>query len=172
MRITRVTTVTIETLETISIWRRPAGGGPMTSEQLKHLIATYTDEAWNGRQVDAMDKYYATTYVHHDGARPDVRSLADYKQWARDLLAGLSDLHVAADDLIAEPGKAVKRWTATGVHSGDLAGIAPTGNRIAFSGISVYRFDGDRIVEGWYAYDAFGLLQQLGAMPAEAAANA
>ena len=37
---------------------------------------------------------------------------------------------------------------------------------------SVYRFDGDRIIEGWYAYDVFGLLQQLGALPATATTNA
>jgi steroid delta-isomerase-like uncharacterized protein len=171
MRITRINTVVIETLETIVIWRVPATGGVMTVDMLKQLIVNSTDEAWNGRQVEAMDKYYAPDYVHHDEARGDVRTLDDYKQWARDLLAGLSDFHVSTDDLIAEQNKAIKRWTVTGVHSGPLAGAAATGRRIRLSGVSVYRVENGRIAEAWYAYDAFGLLQQLGVIPQPANAG-
>ena len=100
----------------------------MNAEELKRFIAEYTEDVWNQRRVnvDAIDKYYAPTYVHHDPSRLDVMTLADYKGWARDLQTGLSDLHVAADDLIAEGSMAVKRWTATGVHAASLAGLPPT----------------------------------------------
>jgi steroid delta-isomerase-like uncharacterized protein len=138
----------------------------MTAGQLKAFIAEYTEEVWNRRKVDTMDRYYSPRYVHHDLSRPDVRSLADYKQWARDLQAGIGNLHVAADDLIGEESsKAVKRWTVSGVHSGTLAGLAPTGKQVKFSGMSAYRIEEGRIVESWYVYDLLGLLQQLGALP-------
>jgi predicted ester cyclase len=91
--------------------------------------------------------------------------LADYKQWATGLLTGLTGFHVAADDLVAEEGKAVKRWTATGVHEHALGGIPPTGKRVSFSGVSIYRVAGGRIEESWYVYDFLGLLQQLGVIP-------
>ena len=135
----------------------------MTPNDIKTLIATYTENVWNKASVPAMDRYYAPEYVHHDVSRPDVTTLADYKQWAHDLLAGLSQLHVAIDDLIAEEGKTVKRWTATGVHANVFAGIAPTGRKVNFSGVSTYRLNGNKIVESWYLYDLFGLLQQLNA---------
>lgn len=139
----------------------------MTAGQLKAFIVEYTEEVWNRRKVDAMDRYYSPKYVHHDASRPDVQTLADYKQWARDLQAGFSNLRVIADDVIAEESsKAVKRWTVTGVHDGALAGIAPTGKQVKFSGMSAYRIEGDRIVESWYVYDLLGLLQQLGVLPA------
>jgi steroid delta-isomerase-like uncharacterized protein len=140
----------------------------MKIPEIKSLITEYTDAVWNRADVAAMDRYYAATYTHHDVSRPDVNTLNDYKQWARDLLAGLKDMHVAIDDLIAEDGKAVKRWTATGVHHGPIAGIPPTGKRVSFSGMSVYRFADGRIVESWYVYDLFGFLQQLGALPTAA----
>ena len=132
--------------------------------ELKSFIAEYMNEVWNRHNVDAMERYYAPNYVHHDVSRPDVTTLADYKQWARDLIAGLPNLHVAADDLIAEDGKVVKRWTATGTHTGTLAGIAPTNKAVSFSGMSTYRIDDAKILESWYVYDLFGLLQQLGAL--------
>jgi steroid delta-isomerase-like uncharacterized protein len=141
----------------------------MNAEALKKFVATYTEDVWNGHRVDAMDKYYASSYAHHDVSRPDVQTLADYKQWARDLIAAFSSLRVNADALLAENGMAVKRWTATGVHTGTLAGIPPTDRRVQFSGVSIYRFDADRIVESWYVYDLFGLIQQMTAPVAAAA---
>jgi steroid delta-isomerase-like uncharacterized protein len=135
------------------------------SHSLKETIATYTEEVWNRHQVDAIDKYYATDYVHHDVSRPDVTTLAGYKAWSSALQAGIPDIRVAVDDLIADGDMAVKRWTATGVQSAELAGIPPTGKPVSFSGVSIYRFRGGRIAESWYVYDLFGLLQQLGALP-------
>jgi steroid delta-isomerase-like uncharacterized protein len=142
----------------------------MTPSQVRQFITDYTEAVWNRHSVPAMDRFYAPGYVHHDVSRPDVRSLADYKVWGADLMQGFPDLHVAIDDVIAdEGGKAVKRWTATGTHRGALAGIPATGARVSFSGVSVYRIEGDRFVESWYVYDLMGLLRQLGVLPAPAA---
>jgi steroid delta-isomerase-like uncharacterized protein len=139
----------------------------MTAIELKRLIAEYTNVVWNEGNVEAMDGYYQAEYVHHDVCRPDVHTLADYKQWARDLRSGLQGMRVVAEDLIAdaEGNTAVKRWTATGAHNGSLAGIAPTGKQVRFSGVSIYRMSGGKVAESWYSYDLFGLLQQLGALP-------
>jgi steroid delta-isomerase-like uncharacterized protein len=133
----------------------------MTAVELKAFIQEYTEDVWNGHRVEAMVRYYAPDYVHHDVSRPDVRTLSDYEAWARALLAGLSDFRVEAEEIVAEADTAVKRWTAHGVHSGELAGFAPTGRAISFAGVSTYRVVGARIVESWYLYDLFGLIQQL-----------
>jgi steroid delta-isomerase-like uncharacterized protein len=144
----------------------------MTANDAKRLISDYTAEVWNRGQMDQMSKYYGEGYRHHDASRPDVTTFADYQQWGRDLLAAFPQMEVVIDDIVADTnGTAVKRWTVRGVHKGAIAGIAPTGKSIQFSGFSMYRFDGsNRIVESWYVYDLFGLLSQLGAIPAPAAA--
>jgi hypothetical protein len=41
-----------------------------------------------------MDRYYTAEYVHHDVSRPDVRTLDQYKAWARDFQGGLRGLRV------------------------------------------------------------------------------
>jgi steroid delta-isomerase-like uncharacterized protein len=135
----------------------------MNTAELKQLIASYTDDVWNKGDVGAIERYYHAAYVHHDVSRPDVKTLADYTQWARDLHGALRDMRIQIDDLIADggDGKAVKRWTATGVNVGSLAGLPPTGKPVSFSGTSAYRIVGGRIAESWYVYDLFGLLQQL-----------
>jgi predicted ester cyclase len=57
------------------------------------------------------------------------------------------------------------RWSCRGVHKGDLNGIAPTGKQIAITGVSVVRFTGGKMVEGWINWDALAMMQQLGAVP-------
>ena len=44
-------------------------------------------------------------------------------------------------------------------------GIPPTGNRVNFTGISIYRIEGGLIAESWSVSDDLGLMQQLGAIP-------
>lgn len=139
----------------------------ITATDLTSLIRDYTNAVWNEHDPEAMARFYSPDYIHHDVSRPDVTTLEQYKQWARDLQAAISGLEVHFDDLMADPeaGKALKRWTVTGRHSGELAGIAPTGKDVSFSGMSEYRIVSGRIEESWYVYDLFGLLQQLGAIP-------
>ena len=44
-------------------------------------------------------------------------------------------------------------------------GVAPTGKPVRMTGITIHRFEGDRIAEEWEEFDALGMLRQLGAVP-------
>ena len=77
-----------------------------------------------------------------------------------------SEFRVQNADVIAEGDKAVLRWTARGRHTGPLMGMAATGKEVNLRGIDIIRVEGGRIVERWGEFDVFGLLQQLGALPA------
>jgi predicted ester cyclase len=44
-------------------------------------------------------------------------------------------------------------------------GIAPTGNRVEFTGISVYRIEEGKIAQSWTVENQLGLMQQIGAIP-------
>jgi predicted ester cyclase len=72
----------------------------------------------------------------------------------------------AKGDLIAEGDKVAGRWTARGTHKGDLFGIPPTGKQGTVTGIDIYHFAGGKIEENWSNWDALGLMQQLGVIPA------
>lgn len=56
------------------------------------------------------------------------------------------------------------RWTGKGTHSGAWGEVAPTGRRVSFSGVNVFRFgSAGKVVEIWNHRDDLGLLEQLGA---------
>ncbi len=58
--------------------------------------------------------------------------------------------------------RVVVRWHYSGTHKGPLEGIQPTGRRATGPGISLLRFQGDRIQESFVTWDALGMMQQLG----------
>jgi predicted ester cyclase len=76
--------------------------------------------------------------------------------------AAFPDLAYVAEEGLAEGDLVATRFSATGTHRGTFLGVAPTGRRVAYSGIDINRVQGGRIVESWVHYDALGLLQQLG----------
>jgi hypothetical protein len=53
------------------------------------------------------------------------------------------------------------RWTATGTHSGPMAGVQPTGERLAFRGIEIIRVTDRRIAERWGESDAPAVVARL-----------
>ena len=62
----------------------------------------------------------------------------------------------------------ITRWTASGTFSGCLH----TGKQFTATGITVLRFARGKVVEEWVNWDALGLMQQLGAVPASGQAKA
>jgi predicted ester cyclase len=43
--------------------------------------------------------------------------------------------------------------------------VPPTGNRVEFTGISIYRIEEGKIAASWNIEDQFGLMRQIGAVP-------
>ena len=78
------------------------------------------------------------------------------------------DLHFTIDEQVAEGNTVVTRWTAHGAHNGEFAGIPPTGKSATVVGIGVDCVEKGKIVESWGLFDQFGMLQQLGVIPAPA----
>jgi trk system potassium uptake protein len=75
------------------------------------------------------------------------------------------DLHLTIEDVFGEGDKAAVRWVATGTHTGDLQGIAPTGKSMRATGISLFRVANGLVVEDTVEEDTMGVLRQLGVIP-------
>jgi steroid delta-isomerase-like uncharacterized protein len=135
----------------------------MSDEQILDLVNRFTDEAWNGGNLDLIDELFSADYVGHDAPRPDpVRGPEGMKDFLRMYHGAFSDAHITIDDVIVRDDKVVTRWTGRGTHDGDLMGMAPTGKAIEFVGIRIFRVAEGKIAEGWVVWDTFGLMRQLG----------
>jgi steroid delta-isomerase-like uncharacterized protein len=77
--------------------------------------------------------------------------------------------HFTVEDLIAEGDRVVVRWTNTGTHIGNFAGIPATGRTFTIAGIDIYRVADGQLCEHWHVIDQLGMLGQLGLLPQVAA---
>ena len=137
----------------------------MSTEENKAIVRHMTEEFYNQGNVESAERYFADTYVHHDPASPHVHDREGLKAVLRAFCAGCPDLHITIDQLLAEGDTVAKRWTYHATHTGDLAGLPPTGKRITMSGLELFRLEGGKIVECWLGYDNLSLMQQLGVIP-------
>jgi len=143
------------------------------SEQNKTIVRRLFDELWNKGNLPVADELIAPTYTHHDASTPDLgRGPESEKKRVTLYRTAFSDLRLTVEDMIAEGETVVARWSCRGAHKGDLNGIAPTGKQFVISGVSIVRFAGGKMVEGWINWDALGLMQQLSVVPALGKAKA
>lgn len=116
------------------------------------------------------EKLYAPNAVAHkswsvaatpDRLRGTDRDAVKERDGRFDLSHLFSDVKVTIEDAFESGEKVAVRWRMKGIHSGDFAcacGIVEaTGRPVEFSGINIYRFSRNRIVESWGEVDQAGL---------------
>jgi steroid delta-isomerase-like uncharacterized protein len=136
-----------------------ADGRQLLPEEGKEIVRRRFRELDAGN-TGILDELFSPEYrLFFPGREP--MDLEQTKRFYEGLYRAFPDLRHDIDDQIAEGDRVVTRWTATGTHHGDLLGVAPTGRSINFTGINIYRIDGDKLVESHVSWDMLGLLQQL-----------
>jgi predicted ester cyclase len=130
-------------------------------EENKALVRRYC-EAYSRGDDAAVADLLADGYVSHLRVPSDK---AENRRRAAASRVSLRDQRLAVEDMVAEGDRVAWRWTLRAIHTGVLAGIAPTGREVAFGGLGVVRVEGGRIAEMWDLPDALGLLRLLGALP-------
>ena len=136
----------------------------MTPQQNKALIHRFYEEVWNNGNLDVADDIFAADYARHD-LRPGnaLPGPEGQKKIAADFRAAFPDLHMTVDLMLAEDDMVAARWTTEGTNTGPWAAVPPTGKRVKFSGVNIFRIGYGRVVELWNHRDDLGVMQQLGA---------
>jgi len=132
------------------------------------LVRRFFEEFCNDRRAEVADELIADDYISHGPQAPP----AEGPDGVRDrvgLYQESVDGHWDVQELISADDRVVARWIGTGTHRGELMGIPATGKPIEVEAISVFRVENGKIAEEWTVWDALGLLQQVGAVPAPVA---
>jgi ketosteroid isomerase-like protein len=136
----------------------------------KEIVKRVFEEPWTGN-FESIDEFVAPEYVGYDPAEPEpIKGPAGAKANVEKYLAGFSNARITVDEQIAEGDTVATRWTGRGTHDGEIAGIAPTGKDVTVKGLTITKLENGKIVEEHVVWDTFGMLVQLGAVPAPATA--
>lgn len=132
-----------------------------SSDENKAVVRACFENASQGN-FDALDAIVAPDYVLHP---EEARGADGLKEMVEGYRNALSGLRVTIDQQFTEGDYVATRFTVSGTHDGDLMGTPPTGKDVAFTGITISRCEGGRIVEEWEITDMLGLLGQVGGLP-------
>ena len=132
---------------------------PQDSKQL--IMALH--EIWNSGNVGNIPNVYAVDCIVHwaKGWGPESRGHSQIKDAILHTRSTFPDWHEEVLDMIVTPDKVVTRYHSTGTQHGEYLGNAPTGRKVAFEEISIYRIENDRVAEQWCLGDDLHCMAQL-----------
>lgn len=137
----------------------------MSTEKYKSIVKRALEHFSQGN-LDAYLELYSTNPALHylpPGLPPGLEGA---RLFYGGFLAGFPDSQLSADDMIVDDNKVAVRYTLQATHQGEFMNIPPTNKRVTICGITILRFEGDKVVERWSEADFLGLMQQLGVIPA------
>ena len=130
------------------------------------------DEVFNQGKLDVIDEITTDDFVSHDTMAGEGDRESD-KQVVSGYRDAFPDLECTIDEIFAAGDKVVMRWTANGTFENDLMGQKATGEKgRGVEGITIDRYEGDKIAESWTQWNTLVFLQDIGAIPSGAEATA
>ena len=119
----------------------------------------------NAHDLDAAIALLSPDFVDHTPGIGLPTGLEGVRAFFTMQFVGLPDNRRQSADLIAEGDRVVHRLNGEGTHLGMLLGMPPTGRRITWSCIDIWRIEDGRLAEHWVEADMLGLMQQIGLVP-------
>lgn len=132
------------------------------------LVRRFIEEMINGNQLSLADDLFTPDYVDHTpGAPPVPPGPAGMRETVNVFRTAFPrDMKYTIDDLFGAGDRVAVRWTASGTNTGSLMGLPPTGKHVSVSSVYIFRVEGGKLAEAWGDFDALGMQQQLGLLPA------
>lgn len=123
-------------------------------------------EVWSRGDLALVDDLVADDHVQHDPLLADpVRGPDALRQTVTRYRQAVPDLTKTVEETGVDGSTVVVRYTATGTHTGWLAGVEPTDCDVAVDGVYVAETVEGRLTMGHEMWDAVGLLRQLEVLP-------
>jgi predicted ester cyclase len=140
----------------------------MSAEDNKALCRRFFQEFWIQKNLAVADELLAANFVDHTpGSPPGLPPGPEgHKQFAVLYFTAFPDIRATIEDMVAQGDKVVIRWRVQGTNTGSLFGMPATNKSATFTGITINRVTSDKIAEQWVNFDALGMMQHLGLLPA------
>src|SRR5215208_3005689 len=129
------------------------GGHAVSAQENEALVRRYFEEVWGKGNLAAVDDFMAADYVEHTVppvSRPGRDTLKQYVAMFHDAFPNMKGI---LHDIFAQRDRVAYRWSTSGTHLGEWAGIPPTGLHMTTRGITIHRIAGGRCVESWGSAD-------------------
>jgi predicted ester cyclase len=121
-------------------------------EETNRIVATRVfEQIFNQGRFKVADEIYSPQFRNH-GRLKDFTLEEDQEAVHREKEA-FPDLKMAINLLVAQGDFVSVVWTFSGTHTGAGLGLPPTGTRVTFRGITIWRIVNGKIAEEWTSYN-------------------
>lgn len=129
-----------------------------TNEAYNKLLDRYS-AAVNAHDTSRFPEIFTEAYVQHSGRSPSglQAQIANFQR----IFENWPDFQSRIEDRIFGGDKIVARTTFTGTHTKTVLGFAPTGKRMTWGAIDIWRVENGKLAEHWDMVDVVGLQKQL-----------
>ena len=117
-------------------------------------------DAWNAGDVSSYLDLYSEDIKLHAGAY-DFPNKDAVGRMYKGMFATTSDVRLDIHETFGDEDKLAARYTVTARHTGELAGIPPTGRTFSITGITTMHFKNGAVVERWDSDDSAEVLEKL-----------
>lgn len=138
----------------------------MTSDTNKQVMIRFTDFINTASETLAAELISPDAIFHVPGRSEPMRGPAGYLAIIQMMRGGFPDIQWTLEEMVAEHDKVAARFTMRGTQLGTFFGTPSTGKKITVQALNIYRLSGGQIIEETGQPDLLGLLQQIGAIPA------
>jgi C-1 hydroxylase len=118
-------------------------------------------DAWMKGDIEALREIFSPDYVYHNETG-QTASLEMLLEQLKKEIEMFPDRTISNEELIAKGDRVVHRYIARGTHTGEVGGLAPTGNKLVLGGIEILRFENGKIVESWEALNYLSIFTAIG----------
>jgi predicted ester cyclase len=132
------------------------------SEYLKQVASSLMRSLTTSTR-EQVERQIAADFVQHSPGVPPGRT--DFLDFLDASNVAFPDGQFDLQDTMSEGQRVLLRWQFTGTHLGlwKYRPAPPTGRRITFSGMDLWRFNAeDKLCEIWFVGDMLSLMLQLG----------
>lgn len=133
-----------------------AAGEEKNVEVIRHMMAEIERHNFN-----ILDEVLSEDFLIHFPEAPNITS-EQQKNAIRNFYRAFPDHYHRFDDVITSGDKVVVRFTFGGTHTGAFAGIEPTGKKVEWGAVFIFRFKSGKLAEIWAIEDSLSLFDQLG----------
>ena len=131
----------------------------------RDVLSRFIEEVYGEGRLEPIDDVVHEEYVDHTmmlpGVSPDREGV---KRFVEMLHGALSDTNGTIERTLVDGDQVAWRWRMWGTHTGEFAGIPPSGNRIEITGNDVGVVRDGKLMERWCEQDMLSLMTQLGAI--------
>ena len=127
----------------------------------KELIEAFCATVFNGHDLSGLSQCMRDDYIQHNPDCPQGK--AGFTEFFQVIFKAMPDFKYSIKQIIAEGNLVWMYCRVSGTHTGgEWLGVPPSGNRLDFDAVDMFRIQDGMIAEHWDVADTYQLFGQLG----------